>query len=81
MQDLIDNRVPVRLHLEDESELEGTIEFYDARFLRITRENQPNLFVYKHEIKYLFEVDPMNRNELAAELEDARGNQIGEPGE
>jgi host factor-I protein len=56
LQDLIDNRVPVRLHLVDDGELEGTIEFYDARFLRLTRENEPNLFVYKHEIKYLYEL-------------------------
>ncbi len=56
LQDLIDNRIPVRLHLVDDGELEGTIEFYDARFLRLTRENEPNLFVYKHEIKYLYEL-------------------------
>ncbi len=56
LQDLIDNRVPVRIHLADDSELEGTIEFYDARFLRLTRESEPNVFVYKHEIKYLYEL-------------------------
>jgi host factor-I protein len=56
LQDLINNRVPVRVHLEDHSELEGTIEFYDARFLRLTREGEPNVFVYKHEIVYIYEL-------------------------
>ena len=46
----------MRIHLVDDSELEGTVEFYDARFLRLTRETEPNLFVYKHEIKYLYEL-------------------------
>jgi host factor-I protein len=56
LQDLIDNRTPVRIHLADDSELEGTIEFYDARFLRLTRDGEPNLFVYKHEIIYIYEL-------------------------
>ncbi len=56
LQDLIDHRTRVRLHLVDDTELEGTVEFYDARFLRLTREAEPNVFVYKHEIKYLYEL-------------------------
>jgi hypothetical protein len=34
----------------------GIIEFYDANFIRLTRDNGPNLFLFKHDIKYLFEV-------------------------
>jgi len=33
----------------------GLIEFYDQDFIRITRQDAPNLFLYKHDIKYLFE--------------------------
>jgi host factor-I protein len=55
---LIDDAVPVRLHLVDGQEFEGTVEFFDARFLRLTRSGEPNLFVYKHEIKYLYELLP-----------------------
>ena len=36
--------------------MEGIIEFYDDAFLRITRNGAPNLFIYKHDIKYLYEV-------------------------
>jgi host factor-I protein len=56
LQDLIDKHVRVRVHLEDHTEIEGTIEFYDARFLRLTREGEPNVFVYKHEIMYIYEL-------------------------
>ena len=43
------------MRLTDNSELKGTIEFYDASFIRLTREDGPNLFLYKHDIKYLYE--------------------------
>ena len=52
---LIDDAVPVRVKLDDNTEVEGTIEFFDACFIRITRDDGPNLFIYKHDIKYLYE--------------------------
>jgi len=52
---LIDGAVPVRVKLMDNEEVEGTIEYYDHNFIRITRKGAPNLFIYKHEIKYLWE--------------------------
>jgi host factor-I protein len=52
---LVDNATRVRVKLTDNEELEGTIEFYDECFIRLTRPGQPNLFVYKHDIKYLYE--------------------------
>jgi sRNA-binding regulator protein Hfq len=54
---LIEKEVPVRIKLSDNEEVAGTVEFYDANFIRITRDDGPNLFVFKHDIKYLFE-DP-----------------------
>lgn len=35
----------------------GRIEFYDVSFIRLTREDGPNLFIYKDQIKYLYELD------------------------
>ena len=55
LEQLINDRVPVRVRLSDNSEIDGTIEFYDARFIRITRQGEPNLFLFKHDIKYLVE--------------------------
>jgi hypothetical protein len=42
--------------LTDNSEVAGIVEFYDTDFIRLTRENAPNLFLYKHDIKYLYEL-------------------------
>lgn len=52
---LIDNGISVRIRLSDNSEITGVIEFYDSHFIRLTRKGEPNLFVYKHDIKYLYE--------------------------
>jgi host factor-I protein len=54
---LIDNHVPVRVRLRSNEEVSGTIEYYDLSFIRLTREPEPNLFIYKHEIKYLCEAE------------------------
>jgi sRNA-binding regulator protein Hfq len=56
LKHLIDDRVPVRMRLSNNEEVTGIIEFYDARFIRITREDAPNLFVFKQDIKYLYEL-------------------------
>ncbi len=52
---LIDEAVPIRVKLDDNTEVAGIIEFFDAYFIRITRDGEPNLFIFKHEIKYLYE--------------------------
>jgi sRNA-binding regulator protein Hfq len=52
---LIEKAIPVRIRLSSNEEVVGVIEFYDANFIRITRDNAPNLFLYKHDIKYLYE--------------------------
>ena len=45
----------VRVKMADGEEVDGTIEYYDQSFIRITREGAPNLFVFKHDIKYIQE--------------------------
>jgi sRNA-binding regulator protein Hfq len=52
---LIDNSVPICVKLLDNEEVRGIIEYYDHNFIRVTREQAPNLFIYKHEIKYFYE--------------------------
>lgn len=53
---LIEQQTPVRVRLSDNSEVDGIVEFYDTNFIRLTRHGEPNLFVYKHDIKYLYEL-------------------------
>lgn len=56
LKHLIDNGILVRVRLAGDEEVEGTIEYYDASFIRLTRTTGPNLFIFKHDIKYLYEV-------------------------
>ncbi len=56
LKQLIEDRTPVRARLTDNTEVEGVIEFYDTGSIRHTRQDAPNLFLYKHDIKYLYEL-------------------------
>jgi host factor-I protein len=53
---LAESQTRVRVRLSDNQEVEGVVEFYDANFIRLTREGDPNLFLFKHDIKYLYEL-------------------------
>ncbi|MFB3826210.1 MAG: RNA chaperone Hfq [Bryobacteraceae bacterium] len=52
---LIEHAIPIRVILADGEEVRGTVEYYDHSFIRLTREGAPNLFIYKHDIKYVIE--------------------------
>ncbi len=45
----------VNVKLADGEVVRGWIEYYDRNMVRLTRENLPNLFIYKHEIMYIAE--------------------------
>ena len=53
LRHLIDRQIPVRIRLSSNEEVEGVVEFYDTNFIRITRREAPNLFLFKHDIKFL----------------------------
>jgi host factor-I protein len=55
LKKLIENATPVCVKMLDGEEVHGTIEYYDKSFIRITRDGLPNLFIFKHDIKYLVE--------------------------
>jgi host factor-I protein len=54
---LVEKQKPVSIKLVDGEVVQGWIEYYDKDMLRLTRDSQPNLFIYKHEIAYLREDD------------------------
>ena len=56
LKHLIEQKLPVCVKLSDGEEVLGVIEYYDQRFIRVTRASAPNLFIFKHDIKYLYEV-------------------------
>jgi sRNA-binding regulator protein Hfq len=53
---LVQNKVPVLVKLTNDEEIKGWIEYYDRTFIRVTRKNEPNVFIYKDQIKYIVEV-------------------------
>jgi host factor-I protein len=52
---LIEQGTEVRVKMADGEEVVGTIEYYDQSFIRLTRNGLPNLFIFKHDIKYIQE--------------------------
>ena len=55
LRQLIENKTPVRVRITENEEFVGVIEFFDANLIRLTRKDEPNLFLYKHDIKYISE--------------------------
>jgi host factor-I protein len=55
LKQLIEHATPVSVKMADGEEVRGVIEYYDQSFIRLTREGEPNLFIFKHDIKYIRE--------------------------
>jgi len=55
LRNLSDEKTPVVVHLRTGETFRGYIEYYDKRFLRLTRAGAPNLFIFKQDITYLSE--------------------------
>ncbi len=52
---LSDKQVPVHVKLRDGEVVSGWIEYFDDRMIRLTRDGQPNLFIYKEQIRTISE--------------------------
>jgi host factor-I protein len=46
-------KTPMTIVLKDGEVLTGVIEWYDKTCLKVNRENEPNLLIYKSNIKYM----------------------------
>jgi host factor-I protein len=55
LKSLGEKQKPVSIKLADGEVVKGWIEYYDKNMVRLTREDQPNLFIFKHEIMYIAE--------------------------
>jgi sRNA-binding regulator protein Hfq len=49
-------KTPMIFVFQDGETIEGIIEWYDKNCLKIHREGEPNLLVYKPAIKYMYKV-------------------------
>ena len=55
LKELGEKRTPVAVKLTTGETVHGWIEYYDQKMVRLTREDAPNLFIYKHDILYISE--------------------------
>ena len=55
LRSLSDRQVIVNIKLRDGETVRGWIEYFDDSMLRLTREGQPNLFIYKNQIRTISE--------------------------
>jgi sRNA-binding regulator protein Hfq len=49
-------KTPMTIVLKDGETLKGVIEWYDKTCLKVNREGEPNLLIYKSNIKYMYKV-------------------------
>jgi host factor-I protein len=71
LRSLSERQVTVNIRLRDGETVTGWIEYFDDRMIRITRQNKPNLFIYKEQIRTITEQprrdDARNRTRTATE--------------
>jgi RNA chaperone Hfq len=65
----MNNRTPMVVVLDNGEQLRGHIEWYDRSCIKVNREGDPNLLVFKHGIKYLYKQEEENAG--ASETESA----------
>ncbi len=76
LRSLSERQVIVNIKLRDGETVRGWIEYFDDSMLRLTREGQPNLFIYKNQIRTISEAG--RRRTVRYETVDAPGpNEAG----
>ncbi len=73
LRSLSDRQVIVTIKLRDGETVRGWIEYFDDAMLRLTREKQPNLFIYKNQILTISEMGRRRVRRFAAEGGQAPG--------
>ncbi len=53
-QKQIQGRTPMVIVLKDGEEIHGWIEWHDRNCIKVNRNGQPNLLIYKQSIRYMF---------------------------
>jgi host factor-I protein len=50
------SKTPMTIVLKDGEVLKGVIEWYDKTCLKVNREGEPNLLIFKSNIKYMYKL-------------------------
>ena len=57
LRSLGENQAAVTVRLLSGETINGWIEYYDEKMVRLTRTDAPNLFIYKEQIAYIVEAE------------------------
>ena len=77
LRSLSERQVQVVVKLRDGETVNGWIEYFDDRMIRLTREGKPNLFIYKNQIRTITERGKGARRSVRRNG-DAEGKSEGE---
>ena len=66
LRSLSDRQINVTITLRDGEAVRGWIEYFDDGMLRLTRDGQPNLFIYKSQIRTITETGKRRSPRLGA---------------
>ena len=55
------NKTAMVVVLDDGTELNGWIEWYDRNCIKLNRHDGPNLMIYKHSIRYMFKAEELRQ--------------------
>lgn len=80
LRSLSDRQVPVAIKLRDGEQVRGWIEYFDDGMLRLTRDGQPNLFIYKHQIRTITETHRPRATRSSGPAQTGNGD-LAAPGE
>lgn len=56
----MNKKTPMAVVLQDGERVDGYVEWYDRNCIKLTRQDEPNLMIYKHSIKYLYKLEDEN---------------------
>ncbi len=56
----MNNETDMVVVLDNGEQLRGHIEWYDRGCLKVNREGEPNLLIFKHSIKYMYKAEEEN---------------------
>jgi len=61
------NKTAMVVVLDDGTELNGWVEWYDRDCIKLNRHDGPNLMIYKHCIRYMFKAEELRRRRRRSE--------------
>jgi host factor-I protein len=75
LRSLSDRQIAVEIALRDGEVVRGWIEYFDEGMVRLTRDREPNLFIYKHQIRTIAETAHKHARRTTASPETKSGTE------